>query len=192
MRQSTHFEKLPSPEADPLNLPEAFFMFTDTLLVFDHVTHKIKVLSHVHLDGDIEKSYQEAIRKIDDLVDRLNQPLPVSETSQPTNPSERLFLQFLQKGFEESVRKIKQYITAGEVIQVVLSQRLARPTDAAPFEIYRALRTINPSPYMYLSGFPGFSDYRGFTRNPGQGGRRHGDDPSSGRNPTPGQNSGRR
>ena len=79
---AAHFEKLPSPEADPLNLPEAFFMFTDTLLVFDHVTHKIKVLSHVHLDGDIDKSYREATRKIDDLIDRLNQPLPVFKTSQ--------------------------------------------------------------------------------------------------------------
>jgi anthranilate synthase component 1 len=82
-----HFEKLPTPAADPLNLPEAFFMFTDTLLVFDHVTHTIKVLSHVRLDGDVEKSYLDATLKIDEMVKRLNQPLPISSKSQLSNTS---------------------------------------------------------------------------------------------------------
>ena len=68
------FENLPSPEKDSLNLPEARFMFVDTMLVFDHVTHKIKVLSYVKLNGDIDKGYQQAIDKIDDLVARLQQP----------------------------------------------------------------------------------------------------------------------
>ena len=67
-------EKLPSPEKDPLSLPEARFMFVDTMLVFDHVTHKIKVLSYVKLNGDIDKGYQQAVDKIDNLVKRLQQP----------------------------------------------------------------------------------------------------------------------
>ncbi|MDD4859423.1 MAG: anthranilate synthase component I, partial [Dehalococcoidales bacterium] len=71
----THFEKLPSPEFDSLGIPEALFMFFDTMLVFDHVTHRIKVLSHARLDGDIDANYKRATDKIDDLVDRLNQPL---------------------------------------------------------------------------------------------------------------------
>ena len=68
---SARFENLPSPTKDPLGLPEALFMFTDTLLIFDHVTHKIKVLSHVHLDGDIEIAYAQAVNRIDELVERL-------------------------------------------------------------------------------------------------------------------------
>jgi len=155
----TRFEELPSPDRDPLSLPESLFMFVDTMLVFDHVTHKIKVLSHVHLDGDIEAAYQKAIDRIDNLVDRLSQPLPPSQhTKATTHPmsNNRLSSNFSKEEFKESVLKIKQYITAGEAIQVVLSQRLAQPIDVAPFEIYRALRTINPSPYMFFLDFTDF------------------------------------
>ena len=154
----TRFEKLPSPERDPLGLPESVFMFVDTLLIFDHVTHKIKVLSHVHLDGDIAIEYQKAIDRIEALVERLNQPLaqaPVNDRPRPAGES-RLSSNFSRAEFEAGVRKIKQYITAGEAIQVVPSQRLSQPTAAAPFEIYRALRTINPSPYMFFLDFTDF------------------------------------
>ena len=155
----TRFEELPSPGRNPLELPESLFMFVDTMLVFDHVTHKIKVLSHVHLDGDIEAAYQKAVDKIDNLVDRLSQPLqPNQHNKAATHPMNgyRLSSNFSKEEFEASVVKIKQYITAGEAIQVVLSQRLAQPTDVAPFEIYRALRTINPSPYMFFLDFTDF------------------------------------
>ena len=131
---ATHFEKLPTPDADPLGLPEAFFMLVDSMLVFDHVNHTIKVLSHVRLDGDIEKAYEEATRKIDELVDRLNQPLPVSNKAEPEDATTGFSSNFTQSGFEEAVRKIKQYINAGEAIQVVLSQRLSRPTGVPPFD----------------------------------------------------------
>ncbi len=155
----SRFEELPSPDNDPLGLPESLFMLVDTMLVFDHVTHKIKVLSHVRLDGDIDKAYQEAVDRIDNLVERLSQPLPPSQhTGSATPPvnSYKLSSNFTREGFAASVNKIKQYITAGEAIQVVLSQRLAQPTDVAPFEIYRALRTINPSPYMFFLDFNDF------------------------------------
>ena len=155
----TRLEKLPSPSSDPLELPESLFMFVDTMLVFDHVTHKIKVLSYVHLDGDIEKAYQKAVDRIDDLVERLSQRVPPSqhiETATHPASNNKLSSNFSKEEFEASVLKIKQYITAGEAIQVVLSQRLAQPTDAAPFEIYRALRTINPSPYMFFLDFTDF------------------------------------
>ncbi len=149
----TRFEELPSPDRDPLGLPESLFMFVDTMLVFDHVTHKIKVLSHARLDGDIEEAYQKAVDRIDNLVDRLRQPLqPSQHTKAAAQPmsNRRLSSNLSKEEFETSVMKVKQYITAGEAIQVVLSQRLAQPTDVAPFEIYRALRTINPSPYMFF------------------------------------------
>jgi anthranilate synthase component 1 len=152
----TRFEELPSPDHDPLGLPESLFMFVDTMLVFDHVTHKIKVLSHVRLDGDIEEAYQKAVDRIDSLVERLGQPLPHTRVAAHQQNSYQLSSNFSKEQFEESVLKIKQYITAGEAIQVVLSQRLAQPTDAAPFEIYRALRTINPSPYMFFLDFTDF------------------------------------
>jgi anthranilate synthase component 1 len=148
----SRFEDLPSPDSDPIGLPVSLFMFVDTMLVFDHATHKIKVLSHVQLDGDIEKDYQKAVDKIDSLVARLNQPIMPSRYVKSTpHPGDRgrLASNFSRKAFEESILRIKQYITEGEAIQVVLSQRLAQPTSVAPFEIYRALRTINPSPYMF-------------------------------------------
>jgi anthranilate synthase component I len=154
----THFENLPSPDEDQFGLPEAVFLFTDTLLVFDHVTHKIKVLSHVRLDGDIDRSYQEAVVRIDELVKRLDRPLPPDQKTRSIVPDAEYTptSRPSRKEFEEGVRKVKQYINAGEVIQVVLSQRMVRPTKVAPFEIYRALRSINPSPYMYFLDFMDF------------------------------------
>jgi anthranilate synthase component 1 len=155
---ATRFEELPSPISDPLGLPESLFMFVDTMLVFDHVSHKIKVLSHVHIDGDIEKEYQKAVAKIEALVDRLSQPLKPNHYVKLPSPQRNntLSSNFSKAEFEASVDKIKRYITAGEAIQVVLSQRLAQPIDVAPFEIYRALRSLNPSPYMFFLDFNDF------------------------------------
>jgi len=156
----TRFEELPSPEFDRLGIPESLFMLVDTVLIFDHVMHRIKVLSHAHLDGDTEAAYQKAVNNIEELVARLNQPLrprpqmnatdtPVASESKPTS-------NFAREEYEAVVDQIKQYITAGEAIQVVPSQRLSRPTRADPFDIYRALRTINPSPYMFFLDFSDF------------------------------------
>jgi anthranilate synthase component 1 len=156
----TRFEELPSPERDPLDLPESLFMFVDSMLIFDHVTHKINILSYVHLDGDIEAAYQKAMERIDNLTIRLRRPLPLGQqTKVATYPmdSYQLSSNFTREEYEAAVVKIKQYITAGEVIQVVPSQRLSQPTKAAPFDIYRALRTINPSPYMFFFDFIGFN-----------------------------------
>jgi len=155
----TRFESLPSPKYDPLNLPESLFLFVDTLLIFDHVTHKIKILSHVHIDGNIEPEYQKAVNRIDNLIDRLNQPLKASRQMNGVTRADNetnLSSNFTRDDFEAVVEKIKTYITAGEVIQVVPSQRLAQKTNADPFEIYRALRTINPSPYMFFFDFVDF------------------------------------
>jgi anthranilate synthase component 1 len=144
-----HFERLSCPVRDPQGLPESVLMLADTLLVFDHVTHKIKVVSHAHLDGDVDTAYRETTRKIDDLVGRLEQRVH-SETPMNVSPSRSaVSSNFSAAEFEAMVSQAKEYIYAGDVIQVVLSQRLARRTYANPFAIYRALRSINPSPYMY-------------------------------------------
>lgn len=143
-----YFERLPSPEQDVLGLPESILMLADTLLVFDHLTHKIKVVSHAHLDGDIERAYLEATAKIDNLVDRLRQPVP-TEIPPAASPEFPVLSNLAQAEFEAIVSRTKDYIYAGDIIQAVLSQRLSKRTEASPFAIYRALRSINPSPYMY-------------------------------------------
>ena len=144
-----YFERLPSPVPDPQALPESIFMLADTLLVFDHVTHKIKVVSHANLDGDIDTAYQEATRKIDDLVNRLEQPMHSEAPRNTPSDKSQVSSNVTRAEFEAAVSRAKEYIYAGDIIQTVLSQRLARRTTANPFAIYRALRSINPSPYMY-------------------------------------------
>jgi anthranilate synthase component 1 len=157
-----YFERVPSPAKDSLGLPEALFMFVDTLLVFDHLRHKIKVVSHVRLDGrDVEKSYREAVGRIERLVDRLDKPLTIQrpfsrQGAQPENGKQAASFNMSREHYLEKVEMIKEYIYAGDVIQTVLSQRLAIPTQARPFDIYRALRALNPSPYMYFLSLDGF------------------------------------
>ena len=147
-----HFEDVPSPRVDTLKLPEAAFMFADTLLIFDHLKHSIKVLSHAHLsDKDIETAYREAVDRIDALVERLQRPLDPAKASLGGSPSTsyETTSNLTREQHEANVQKAKDYIYAGDIIQVVLSQRFSRKTDAHPFNIYRTLRTINPSPYMF-------------------------------------------
>ena len=149
-----YFEpRLKEPPQDTLGLPESIFMFNDTLLVFDHLAHTIKVVSHVFLDGDgdVDAAYGAAVEKIERMVSRLADPLEVprslgvdlSGAGRPVESS------FTQAEYEAAVERAVEYTHAGDVIQVVPSQRLRRRTDAHPFQIYRALRSINPSPYMY-------------------------------------------
>jgi len=147
-----YFEELPAPEVDPLGLPEAILLFTDTLLVFDHLMHKIKVVSHVYLDGDIDRAYEEAVARIDSLVERLRGQVPSGGPpgQTPEAPAGSEITSNMSKERHAAiVSKAKQYIFEGEIIQAVLSQRLSRKIGTHPFDIYRALRTINPSPYMY-------------------------------------------
>ena len=148
-----HFEpRVPAASRDPLGLPEAIFMFTDTLLVFDHLHHNIKVVTHARLDGDIESSYRQALWRIDELVARLEKPLtalPYEERASPCGRKPRIASNMARAEFIAKVERAKEYIEAGDIIQVVISQRFQRPTSAHPFAVYRALRTVNPSPYMY-------------------------------------------
>jgi anthranilate synthase component 1 len=158
-----HFERLPAPADDPQGLPEAMFMFADTILVFDHLEHKIKVVTHARLDGDIDSAYRQATWRIDEYVGRLTQPLaaPAHRTGRPVyggpegNDGEPAgsSANVSRERFLEMVEQAREYIIAGDVIQVVLSQRLSIPTQAPPFEVYRSLRAINPSPYMYYLQF---------------------------------------
>lgn len=149
-----HFEpRLIAPDADPLSVPEAVFMFADTLLVFDHLRHKIKVLAHAHVEGNVDQAYDDALRRIETLVARLAGEAPRKLPRRPSPPRGAEEPPFQSNVAHEdylaNVQRGKEYIAAGDIIQVVLAQRLSRRTGAHPFSVYRALRTINPSPYMY-------------------------------------------
>jgi anthranilate synthase component 1 len=149
-------EELPSPTSDPLALPESLFMLVDSFLVFDHARSKIKIVSLARPDGD--DAYRKATAKIDELAERLKKPL---EPPHPTLPPKsggttKVVSNLTRAEFEANVAKARQYIIEGEAIQIVLSQRLSRRTNARPLEIYKALRSINPSPYMFFLDFRGF------------------------------------
>jgi len=145
---------------DPVGVPESVFMFCDTLLLFDHVRHDIKVVSHVNLDGDIDQAYAEATAKIDEMVHRLSQPLdlPLELQSDVSGKLVKSDIEsnFTTEGYTKIIDKCIEYVYSGDVIQVVNSQRFSRRTDAHPFQIYRSLRSINPSPYMYYLNLDGF------------------------------------
>jgi anthranilate synthase component I len=147
-----HFEpRVPAPAPDPLGLPEAMLLFTDTLLVFDHLKHVIKVVAHARLDGDVDAAYRQAQWRVEELVGRLSQPLsalPYRRDADGT-PTGKACSNMPREDYERSIERIKEYIVAGDCIQSVFSQRFSRPTSAHAFDIYRALRTVNPSPYMF-------------------------------------------
>ncbi|HXK33699.1 MAG TPA: anthranilate synthase component I [Dehalococcoidia bacterium] len=145
-----YYEKLPVPDADPQGLPEAVFMFADTLLVFDHLQHTIRVVSHARLDGDIDTAYAEATARIDEIVWRLEQPLSgLPYKPLPGSGGGAVTSNTSEAEFHQKVLRAKEYIRRGDTYQIQVSQRFRRETAAHPFEVYRALRTVNPSPYMY-------------------------------------------
>lgn len=152
-----YFEELPSPDNDPIGIPEAIFMLTKTFLVFDHVRHKILVVSHAHLNGDVETSYHDATSKIESIVQRLNNPLDPTSIPRASGYSKGdVTSNMAQQHYHDMVERCKEYVVDGDVIQVVVSQRLSKPTSAHSFHIYRSLRAINPSPYMYYLELDGF------------------------------------
>lgn len=145
-------ERIPDRNPDDLKLPESVFMLTDTILIFDHVDHKIKVVSNVHVKNDPARAYDEAVEKIDEIVKKLKSPHSDAASLSSTRRKLREAIptsNFTKGEFESVVRKAKRYIRKGDIIQAVLSQRLRLSIRSRPFDIYRALRSINPSPYMY-------------------------------------------
>ncbi len=148
-----HIERLPSLATDDLDLPDALFLLTDTLLIFDNVSHRITVVSNAHVDdkspAGIERAYRESQQKIDAIIAALRRPVGASLGRGVNGRPLTFGSTFSRDGFCQVVERAKDYIQAGDVIQVVLSQRLSVRTGADPFDVYRALRVVNPSPYMY-------------------------------------------
>ena len=154
------FEELPEDTMDDLQVPDARFVITDTLLIFDNVAQTIKIVSNAHVDNEnIEESYKQAVKNIDAIGKKLRTSLPVdvndvnSERSPKVDSLNSIESNFEKEHFINAVQKIKNYILEGDVIQVVLAQRLKFNISKDPFTIYRALRSINPSPYMYYLKF---------------------------------------
>ena len=142
-------ERLPATAEDDLLLPELCMLLVQSLLVFDNVAQTIRVVSHAHLGDGVspDDAYDAAVARIDELVDRLSDP-PLAPVAEPAAPGE-LHANLTPDAYQRTVARAKEYIRAGDVIQVVLAQRFEMPLAAAPFNVYRCLRTVNPSPYMF-------------------------------------------
>ncbi|MFP3868567.1 MAG: anthranilate synthase component I [Desulfobacteraceae bacterium] len=139
------------PELTPSDeLPEATLLLADHLLIFDNVRHTIKVVALVHIKPEVPlpSLYEQGVAGIEALIDRLRQPQHFPPAD-PESASVTLTSNLTPERFQEIVLKAKDYITAGDAIQIVLSQRFQTPRQQDPFDLYRALRSINPSPYMF-------------------------------------------
>ncbi|RJP24061.1 MAG: anthranilate synthase component I [Candidatus Abyssobacteria bacterium SURF_5] len=148
------FEELPDQTTDDLEVPDIFFVITDKILIFDHVNHHIMVVCNAKVDGNPKEAYREATRRIDMMVETLQRPLNYPRYHPPKSPPKlEIISNFVQDEFEEIVRAAKEYIRAGDIFQVVLSQRFSTKINAPAFDVYRALRSVNPSPYMFYLDF---------------------------------------
>ncbi|KAG6335150.1 hypothetical protein ID866_3934 [Astraeus odoratus] len=139
---------------DPLGIPESLFMLTDALLIYDHLFQNIKVVSHVFYPKDAGTAnlpfvYQTAVSKVRRLAKALLSPITPEVIQPPIKLGNEAVSNVGREGYEAFVTKLKHHIVAGDIIQAVPSQRLARLTDLHPFNVYRHLRQLNPSPYMF-------------------------------------------
>jgi anthranilate synthase component I len=157
-----HIERLPDRPRDGLDLPDALFMLTGVVLAIDNLFGRARAIASVEVAGvdeaELRRRYHQAADEIDELVGRLRsatgpEPLPVREAARHDPPFESTFT---RTDFEAAVARIQEYILAGDAFQVVLSQRLTVPLRAHPFDLYRMLRTLNPSPYLFYLDLDGF------------------------------------
>jgi anthranilate synthase component I len=144
------FEKVPDKNKDKQGIPESLFIFTDTLFVFDHIHKKLKVVCNVFLDKGVPASdaYDRAVEKLDAQVRRLRSAAPARGTA-GGEYKQKVSSNFTRASFRSAVLKAKRYIKVGDIFQVVLSQAFKTPLKTGAFEVYRALRSVNPSPYMF-------------------------------------------
>ncbi len=146
-----YYEYLPNAPIDDRNIPDICFGLYPDMVIFDHVSKTVKIVSNAFIEDDIKKSYASAVSRIEKIVDKLSRqiefaPAQISPAGEPTL---NFTSNFDKKDFEQAVERCKEYIYAGDIFQVVLSQRLMVNTSADSFDIYRALRVVNPSPFMF-------------------------------------------
>ena len=147
-------ERLPATLPDELNHPDLHFVFPDVVLVFDNFRHRLRLVVNTRPEGNPDRAYRDAVATIDEMLARLAQPAPAPAAS-PAGNGEVVFTSNVgEKKFRAAVEQAKEHIRAGDVVQVVLAHRLEATAAAAPFDVYRALRVLNPSPYMFYLRFP--------------------------------------
>ena len=146
------FERIPDKARNDIGTDDAVMMFYLGLVVFDHVRHRVWVVRNVFTEGagSLSSKYRAAVREISETRRQLELPLDEHRERNRRAKPPRVESNFTRPQFLAAVRKSKQYIRAGDIFQVVISQRFSARTDANPFDIYRALRVLNPSPYMYF------------------------------------------
>jgi anthranilate synthase component 1 len=150
-------EPLGEPNPDPLGLPDMALMVCELMLAFDHLKHEVTMLAYAFCDEDsIDESYPRAVALIDEARRALRAPVPAPATAGPSSDGVRFESNMSREQFEANVSRIIEYIHAGDAFQVVPSQRFSAPSPVEAFSIYRGLRTINPSPYMYFLEFGDF------------------------------------
>jgi anthranilate synthase component 1 len=146
-------ERLPEPNPDPLGLPDMALMLSDVIVAFDHLKHTVTVLANAYVDED-EAAHERALASIREVRERLAGPLPRPEAG--VQPEPQFEPNMPREAFEAMVGRIVEYVHAGDAFQVVPSQRWSAPVPMEPFSIYRGLRAVNPSPYMYFLDFEDF------------------------------------
>lgn len=153
-----YYEKLPAHKIDDMNMNDMQFMFCDQVIVFDHFKQQLQIVGNVHIsdgatDAEIAKSYEAAVAKIEATIERLQQPVTIPVTSGGSIQADyelgEIKSNVTKEQFISNIEQAKQYIRAGDVFQVVLSQRFNIDTNIDPLHVYRVLRSTNPSPYMY-------------------------------------------
>lgn len=153
-----YVEDLPNAPEDDRHLPDMAFAFYDRMVIFDHLRKTILVVAHADVrQGNLQQAYDQARRRVDELCTALAQPadhLTLADIDLSAEPTHPFTSNMTRADYEGAVEKGKEYIKAGDIFQVVLSQRLAVPTKASPVDIYRALRVVNPSPFMFLLRTP--------------------------------------
>ncbi len=149
-----YFERLPVSAADDINVDDAVFLLTDTMIIFDNVRHTIKIVACAFTgeNGKLSETYNVCKARIDELAAILDRPAERSKKDllPPRETAGAFESNMSQEHFEYIVRKAKDYIVAGDIIQVVLSQRFHRENDVDPVDLYRAIRYVNPSPYLFF------------------------------------------
>jgi len=150
-------EPLGEPNPDPLGLPDMALMVTDAMVVFDHLRHELTLLACAFADsaGEIDAAYEQAAATIGEMRERLRGAVPVAAGASVAEPP-RFVSNMEREEFEAAVERIVEYVHAGDAFQVVPSQRFSAPTPVEAFSVYRGLRAVNPSPYMYFLEFGDF------------------------------------
>ncbi len=142
-------EKLPVRLADEKRQPDLHFVFPDVVLIFDNFRHRLRFVVNSRPGDQPDRSYREAVATIEEMETRLKAPIPAPRASPPVNGEIKLISNIGEKAYKTAVLKAKEHIRDGDVVQVVLAHRLEASVPVSPYDVYRALRVLNPSPYMF-------------------------------------------